>query len=76
MKQKTYQFHCIRDDGFTWVHITGSPRVGYSIAKGFEAGFRGEFNHLMDFRDLQPMLQIPLEKGCGQQDLLTLQTPY
>ena len=39
--------------------------------QGFEAGLRGEFNHMMYFRDLQPMLQVPLEEGCGQQDLFT-----
>ena len=50
---------------------TCSPRVGYCIAKGFEAGLRGEFNHLTYFRDLQPMFQVLLEEGCGQQHLFT-----
>ena len=53
MKQKTYQFHGICNDGFTGVRISGSPRVWHRISKGFEAGLRGEFNHLVDFGDFQ-----------------------
>ena len=52
MKQKTYQFHGICNDGFTAVRISGSPRIWHRIPKRFEAGLRGELDHLVHFRDL------------------------
>ena len=52
MKQKTYQFHGICNDGFTAVRISGSPRIWHRIPKRFEARLRGELDHLVHFRDL------------------------
>ena len=57
------------NDGLVGVPIPCSSRVGYPVAKRFEARLGGILHHLIDFCDLQTVGQVPLEQRRDEEDL-------
>ena len=70
------QIHGVRDDGLVWVVVSLAPGRGHCIAEPPEARELIVLDDLLDKRHLESVVQVPLQEGRGEQDLIASITAH